>query len=144
MGEREMSTAERPIRYRRGAKALAVRDGAALLVKERHCDGTPFWTLPGGGIDPGESAPEALRRELEEELACRGTVGDDVGWFAYAHCSSPTVSVYTVFRCDLEGSITPEITECVFDHIWAPPSQLPTCTLPQVRLIFEGAHNPLA
>ena len=141
MTELEMSTAERPICYRRGAKALTVRDGAILLIKERHCDGTPFWTLPGEGIEPGESPPEALCREFKEELACRGTVGDDVGWFAYAHCSSPMVSVYTVFQCDLEGSIAPEITECVFDHTWATPTQLPTRTLPQVRLVFERAYS---
>ena len=41
-----------------------------VLITERLCDG-PFdglWEFPGGKISGDESADEALRRELEEEL----------------------------------------------------------------------------
>lgn len=50
--------------YRVSLKAI-IRNakGEVLFVKENGSD----WTLPGGGIDHGESAEQALKRELYEE-----------------------------------------------------------------------------
>lgn len=43
-------------------------DGALLLLRQFY--GTRDWVLPGGGVDAGESALEAARREFEEEAGC--------------------------------------------------------------------------
>jgi 8-oxo-dGTP diphosphatase len=51
-----------------------VRAGRVLMVRERgrgpegRHDGLEYWTLPGGGIDDGETPAEALAREVEEEV----------------------------------------------------------------------------
>ncbi len=51
--------------YRVSTKAVIVKDGKVLLVKE----GSNFWDLPGGGIDhEDEDTPNGLTRELNEEL----------------------------------------------------------------------------
>lgn len=52
---------------------LAVwRDGRLLLVRRTPTDFMPgMWELPGGHIEPGESIPEAARRELLEETGLR-------------------------------------------------------------------------
>ncbi len=42
-------------RYRTGAKALVTSAAKVLLVRERHADGQPFWTLPGGGVHSHEA-----------------------------------------------------------------------------------------
>jgi 8-oxo-dGTP pyrophosphatase MutT (NUDIX family) len=50
-------------------------DGRLLLVRFSFPAG-PLWAAPGGGIEPGESHDEAIRRELHEEI---GLHDADVG-----------------------------------------------------------------
>ncbi|GAA2512164.1 hypothetical protein GCM10010406_55290 [Streptomyces thermolineatus] len=43
-----------------------------------------LWELPSGGVEPGESLTEALRREVEEETGLTAiSVGDYLGHFDY-------------------------------------------------------------
>src|SRR5258708_22876364 len=49
------------------AKAIVIRDGRVLVTRNMDRDG-PFFLLPGGGQEHGETLPEALRREFMEEV----------------------------------------------------------------------------
>ncbi len=46
--------------------AVIVIDGKILLVRQRRT-AEPYYLLPGGGVDAGETLAEALRREVLEE-----------------------------------------------------------------------------
>lgn len=45
-----------------------IRDHHILLIKHReHASGRSYWLFPGGGIEPGETGEECVRREMKEE-----------------------------------------------------------------------------
>jgi len=57
------------------ARAVIVDDQGRLLLDKTHHAKPVFYWLPGGGVEPGETAAEALERELIEEAALRIEVG---------------------------------------------------------------------
>ena len=61
----------------RVAAAVIEKDGRVLLTRRGPgLDSAGRWEFPGGKLEPGESAAEALRREIEEELGLRIHVGE--------------------------------------------------------------------
>lgn len=53
---------DRPVAF-----GVGVRDGLVALVRVEPSDGPVRIDLPGGGVDPGESAEVAVAREFVEE-----------------------------------------------------------------------------
>jgi 8-oxo-dGTP pyrophosphatase MutT (NUDIX family) len=62
------------LRIRQAVRALLITpDHHVLLVRFEFPDAT-VWSLPGGGLDPGEDHLVALRRELIEEVGLHDPV----------------------------------------------------------------------
>ncbi len=60
-----------PVQSVRARAVIPDGEGRILFDKTHHRDRAPFYWLPGGGVEPGETAAEALERELIEEVALR-------------------------------------------------------------------------
>jgi ADP-ribose pyrophosphatase YjhB (NUDIX family) len=89
--------------YTVGAVALLRRPGGdVLLVEQRH---TPGWALPGGLLRRGESAQDALVREVGEEVAVRLAAPSLP---VPAAVVTPDVRrVDVVFTVDVDGDVRP-------------------------------------
>jgi 8-oxo-dGTP diphosphatase len=98
--------------------AAIVRRGDAILVTRRlDRPGRPGqWEFPGGKVEPGESEPSALRRELREELGCDAQVGSLLLRHAHRY---PDLEVELAFyACALEPGAEPSALG-VAEMAWA-------------------------
>ncbi|WNW13710.1 NUDIX domain-containing protein [Pseudomonas sp. DTU_2021_1001937_2_SI_NGA_ILE_001] len=98
------------------AALLVGEDGKTLLVRKR---GTRAFMQPGGKIEPGEPAVQALVRELEEELALRVDPAQAafIGEFSAPAANEPGFSVRCqLFRVECRAPVTPaaEIEEALW------------------------------
>ena len=58
---------------RNRSMAIVMRNGT-ILMEEVYFEGRHFYTLPGGGMEEGESPEETVLRELKEECGLDGNV----------------------------------------------------------------------
>jgi len=74
------------VEWRRAAAYVVCRDDAGRLLLTRFAaDGHPDtgkWTMPGGGMEWGESAEATALRELEEETGFTADLGRVIGIFS--------------------------------------------------------------
>lgn len=60
--------------------AALILDGRLLLAQRTRPPALAgLWELPGGKVEPGETAGAAVRRELFEELGVEVTAGERIG-----------------------------------------------------------------
>ena len=65
------STMQRSLRLRAAARAV-IRDSAGRILLVRfEFSKRVVWACPGGGLEPGETHEDAIRRELLEEVGLR-------------------------------------------------------------------------
>ncbi|MCD6577651.1 MAG: A/G-specific adenine glycosylase [Anaerolineaceae bacterium] len=96
--------AELPVVKKRAPKlhfdvvAAIIKKDNKVLIDKRPADGLlgGMWEFPGGKIESKEDHPEALRRELREELGIQVNLKDSFGAYNHA-CTHFTVTVYTYF-----------------------------------------------
>jgi mutator protein MutT len=105
--------------------AALIQSNGKLLVCQRK-RGASFgmmWEFPGGKVKPGEALPQALARELEEELGTKASIGPELyrTQHRYAEMKDPIELVF--FPADLDPK---RVRNLVFEQIdWRTATSLP-------------------
>lgn len=98
------------------ACACVLRDGQVLLISV----GGGRWSLPGGGIEPGETAAGAATREAWEEAGAHVSI--EGSGFEVASPHSGTSSLIFLARLTRHEP-SPEGRDC----LWVDPTVSPWC-----------------
>jgi 8-oxo-dGTP diphosphatase len=103
--------------------ALILR-GREVLICQRRPD-QPMalkWEFPGGKMEPGESAEEALARELDEELGIGAKIGTRITRMRHTYRSGSSVDLQFFAVHEFTG----EITNRIFNDLrWCDLTELP-------------------
>jgi 8-oxo-dGTP pyrophosphatase MutT (NUDIX family) len=124
-----------------GVRAIVVGDDERVfLVRHTYTSG---WHFPGGGVEPGESALDALKRELREEagIEALGEPRLHGVFFNRSVSVRDHVLVYRIEAFDMASAKAPdlEIAETGFFPLAAPPTDTNPGTLRRLREIAGQA-----
>ena len=98
--------------------------GTEVLVCQRRAD-QPMslkWEFPGGKIEAGESAEQALSRELDEELGIAAVIGPRIAQLRHKYRNGGSIDLQFFTVREFSG----ELDNRIFNEIrWSPLSALP-------------------
>lgn len=81
--------------FRSGALCLVVRDKKILMVRHKR-NNKEYFTLPGGGIEKGETPQQAALRELQEECNVSGKIIQKLCEYSFPFGDNVTLHTFFV------------------------------------------------
>lgn len=96
----------KPGRPRLAVRAAILREERLLMVNAYPGRDSDLWTLPGGGVETGQSLPENLIREVREETGLDIKVGAPILINEFHDPDSGFHQIDMIFRASLPGGDT--------------------------------------
>lgn len=136
-----------PFVKKSAARAIIIHNDQILVIKRHRNDGRKYMVTPGGGIEKGEQADQALIRELAEETS---VIVKNPRLVFVEDPNSDVWGIQYIYLCEYvsgEPALHPESEEQAaintgldwYEPTWFPCSQLPDTEYPflSIRLCEE-------
>jgi ADP-ribose pyrophosphatase YjhB (NUDIX family) len=116
------------------AYGVIVDEQDRILLAHWNEGGRSGWTLPGGGIDPGEDPVDAVVREIREETGFEAVAGDLLGIDSkvipaehrFIPDAGPLHALRIVYRASvIGGTLTNELEGTTDEAAWFPLTSIP-------------------
>jgi len=127
--------------------AACIRDEKGRILLLRRSDGADLWGFPGGAIEPGEQANEAVKREVYEEIGLRVEPVTLIGIYsspdyAFAYPNGDLVQpVTSFFECRVVGGeLQADMHEIIDARYYGLEDELP----PMRPCCVDKAHDAFA
>lgn len=125
-----------------GVRAVAFDTaGNVLLVRHTY---VPGWHLPGGGVEPGETAEEALAKELEEEANVRLGGSPELSSIHFNSKASKRDHVLVYVCRNVAQSATRAPDREILEAGFFPPDALPEGTTEATRRRLAELRDGIA
>lgn len=125
----------------------SIRDEKGRLLLLRRSDGDNLWGFPGGAMEPGERAAEAVVREVHEEIGLEVEPTMLIGVYsspeyAFAYPNGDQVQpVIILFNCRVvDGDLEPDREEILEARYFGPGEELPPmrpCCVAKAHDVFS-------
>lgn len=122
--------------------AALIRRGEKILIARRSEEDGGLWEFPGGKIEADESAEQALRRELKEELGVESKIGQKL--FETEHQYPNAAVRLRIYAADAFGEVRANVHS---ELIWAAPQELEkyrflAADRPFIKTLIKGCAQP--
>lgn len=139
MGEPEQLGVQYELR--KSARAVVLNDRGEMAVQ--YLQNYTYHKLPGGGIEPGETVEEALKREVREEVGCDCEVLEPIGMVIEYRNKYHMLHISYGFSAQVVGAIgEPQLDEGEREEgqvtLWLPPEEALAKMKNDVPGKFEG------
>lgn len=121
---------------------LVIKDGKVLLLQRSHTGfGDGMYALPGGKIDAGESPPQAIVRELSEEIGIASSLENvELGTIFYFQGQTRECVAFVFKITDWKGEPYNKEPQKHNHCAWFSLSNLPDTLLPRHIQMIHNAN----
>jgi len=120
--------------------AFAILEARGKIVLVRHANGEKKWSLPGGGLETGETPTQAIFREVWEETGISDATFRHIGAF-FLRKSAGVVFLFHGKEDNIVISCGAKDTQEIADIVLADPNNLPIDIYPAQKKLIERWKN---